>query len=81
MALRVRNRKAERGAGLSCSPFPNNSPARPALGMGPALRFYAVAELAAAYLKTPILAAQDYMLILSAVRARYTGEPFWGIRE
>jgi hypothetical protein len=45
------------------------------------MRFYAVAELAAAYIKTPILAAQDYMLVLSAIRARYTGEPFWGIRE
>ena len=32
VALRVRHRKAEHGAGLSCSPFPNNSPARPALG-------------------------------------------------
>ena len=34
VALRVRNRMAERGAGLSSSSFPNCSPARPAMGEG-----------------------------------------------
>jgi len=53
---------AERGAGLSCSPFPNNSPARPALGKGQIVKAHL--ERAVAYVRTPQLAVEDFSGLL-----------------
>ena len=67
----------QRGAGLSCSPFPNNSPARPALGKGlgvgalPRCSIESFQDKALRFTEDPTLVGDELRSLLREVRKCY----------